>query len=88
MAKKEPAAKKGKTGDKKKEAEKKKEEGKYDVSSITLDGEDKDKVPVYNTCEDARKKIRTHSKHVGYIGAAFCRTLSTMFIAEPTKVSK
>lgn len=77
VPKKEPEKKKAKTATNAKEKEKerekkKKEEEKYDVSDIALEGEDKDEVPIYDTCDYVRKKIHARSRHVGYTGAAFC----------------
>ncbi|KAL9110773.1 MAG: hypothetical protein Q9227_004765 [Pyrenula ochraceoflavens] len=47
-----------------------------DVSSVTLPREDSQKVPVYDTCDDLRRKITKHLQDTGMSNAAFCRTIN------------
>ncbi|KAL4881689.1 hypothetical protein BJY04DRAFT_56378 [Aspergillus karnatakaensis] len=54
-------------------------EAKYDVSGITLEGEDKVAVEVYETCDTIRKMIRKFMKESGMTQAAFCREISKTF---------
>lgn len=49
-----------------------------DVSGITLPGEDNMTVPVFDTCEQARKKLRALMAK-GVTQAALARTLTSMF---------
>ncbi|KAL2839412.1 hypothetical protein BJY01DRAFT_28361 [Aspergillus pseudoustus] len=51
-------------------------EGKYDVSAITLEGEEEGDVPVYDTCDEIRKKIRACLRDSGITKTAFCREIS------------
>lgn len=46
-----------------------------DVSEIQLDHEETDEVPVYDTCDEIRKKINAHLKTPGLTQAQFCRDL-------------
>ncbi|KAJ9196359.1 hypothetical protein DTO164E3_5908 [Paecilomyces variotii] len=62
--------KKTKTG--KGEAE---EKDKYDVSNIHLDGESEFKVPVFDTCDVVRRKIRHHLRQAGVTQASFLRNI-------------
>ncbi|KAL2783404.1 hypothetical protein BJX66DRAFT_318569 [Aspergillus keveii] len=52
-------------------------EQKYDVSSITLEGEEEGDVPVYDTCDEVRKKIRACLRESGMTKTAFCKLIST-----------
>ncbi|CAN9290451.1 unnamed protein product [Alternaria sp. RS040] len=49
------------------------------IDDIELDGEKDDKVPVFDTCDDVRKKINAHLKKPG----AFLRAASTSFHNPP-----
>ncbi|RDW59764.1 hypothetical protein BP6252_12851 [Coleophoma cylindrospora] len=44
-----------------------------DLASIHLDGEEEDAVPVFETCDEVRKKIRAHLKKPGVTQAGFAR---------------
>lgn len=50
-------------------------EALLDVSGVTLPGEDLGTVPVYETCDGARRKIRDLLKKDGVTQAGFCRAL-------------
>ncbi|KAK8085690.1 hypothetical protein PG997_006961 [Apiospora hydei] len=47
-----------------------------DTGDIKLDGEDEGDVPVYETCDELRKKIRAFLKKDGVTQAALCRAIS------------
>ncbi|KAL4861413.1 hypothetical protein BDV12DRAFT_191096 [Aspergillus spectabilis] len=51
-------------------------EQKYDVSSIHLDGEEEIDVPVFDTCDVVRQKIRAFLRDSGMTKSAFCREIS------------
>ncbi|OJJ58818.1 hypothetical protein ASPSYDRAFT_31454 [Aspergillus sydowii CBS 593.65] len=74
---KEPAKKKSKaeaaSGKKAKEAV---FAAKYDVSSVSLPGEAQGEVPVYDTCDEIRKKIKAVLRDPNMTRAAFCREIS------------
>ncbi|KAI1479568.1 hypothetical protein F4774DRAFT_381377 [Daldinia eschscholtzii] len=46
-----------------------------DISKIYLPGEETDSVPVYDSCDEIRKKINAHLKTPGLTNAQFCRDL-------------
>ncbi|KAI1659437.1 hypothetical protein F4813DRAFT_352989 [Daldinia decipiens] len=46
-----------------------------DISNITLPGEETDSVPVYDTCDEVRRKINAHLKTPGLTAAQFCRDI-------------
>ncbi|KAI0382723.1 hypothetical protein F5Y04DRAFT_252197 [Hypomontagnella monticulosa] len=46
-----------------------------DISNIHLDGEETDSVPVYDTCDEIRKKISAHLRTPGLTAAQFCRDI-------------
>ncbi|KAI1375774.1 hypothetical protein F4677DRAFT_100454 [Hypoxylon crocopeplum] len=46
-----------------------------DISSVHLPGEEVDSVPVYDTCDEIRKKISAHLKTPGLTAAQFCRDI-------------
>lgn len=50
-----------------------------DISAITLPGEDTGKVPIYDTCDEVRKKARAHLAKEGTTQAGFVRELSKTF---------
>ncbi|KFY68131.1 hypothetical protein V496_01275 [Pseudogymnoascus sp. VKM F-4515 (FW-2607)] len=52
---------------------------KMDVSSIHLDGEEHEDVPVYDTCDEVRKKIRAFLCQGGVTQAAFLREVAKTF---------
>lgn len=49
--------------------------GVEDVSDIHLEGEEEDKVPVYDTCDEIRKKMAAYLRKEGVTQAAFLRAL-------------
>ncbi|KAH6667321.1 hypothetical protein B0J14DRAFT_567828 [Halenospora varia] len=50
-----------------------------DVSNIHLDGEEYEDVPVYDTCDEVRKKIRAFLCQNGVTQAAFLREVAKTF---------
>ncbi|KAI0851207.1 hypothetical protein F5Y00DRAFT_230576 [Daldinia vernicosa] len=50
-----------------------------DVSNIKLDGEDTQSVPVYDTCDEVRKKIRAFLRKPDISQSAFCRAIAESF---------
>lgn len=46
-----------------------------DISGIYLPGEETDSVPVYDTCDEVRRKINAHLKKDGVTQAQFCRDI-------------
>lgn len=46
-----------------------------DLSDIQLYGEERDAVPIFDTCDEIRKKIAAHLKTPGLTQAQFCRDL-------------
>lgn len=50
-----------------------------DVSNIHLDGEEHENVPVYDTCDGVRKKIRAFLRQDGVTQAAFLREVAKTF---------
>ncbi|KXX73484.1 hypothetical protein MMYC01_209130 [Madurella mycetomatis] len=46
-----------------------------DLSDIELDGEEDDEVPVYDTCDEIRRKITAHLKKPGVTQAQLCRDI-------------
>lgn len=60
--------------------------GKSEVDTnfedIELEGEEDNEVPVYDSCEEIRKKIRAYLKKTGMTQAAFGRELGKMFNPE------
>ncbi|KAK5636269.1 hypothetical protein RRF57_011981 [Xylaria bambusicola] len=59
--------------------------GLPDISGIYLDGEEMDDVPVYDTCDDIRKKINAHLKTPGLTQTQFCRDLYAQLRAPKCK---
>ncbi|KAH8708518.1 hypothetical protein GQ44DRAFT_627815 [Phaeosphaeriaceae sp. PMI808] len=58
-----------------------------DVKDITLDGEEDDAVPVYDTCDEIRRKINAHLKKPGVVQADFLREASASFHKNPAKLT-
>jgi hypothetical protein len=52
---------------------------KMDVSNIHLDGEEHKDVPVYDTCDEVRKKIRAFLCQDGVTQAVFLREIAKTF---------
>lgn len=70
--------KKPKTGPRKNIAEEKASKT-FDTGGMRLDGEDQQAVPVYDTCDEVRKKIRAFLKKPDVTQAAFCRAIGDSF---------
>ena len=62
------------------------EDEKMDVSGIHLDGEESKEVPIYDTCNEIRKKIAAYLRGPGITQAGFLRELGKMY-PEPKKIS-
>lgn len=58
-----------------------------DVSDITLPGEDKLSVPVYDTCDELRKKLRPFLAKDGMTNAAFAREISKTSTSDEINVT-
>jgi len=56
---------------------------KWDTSDIHLDKEEQDAVPVFDTCDDIRKKIKAHMRNDGVTQASLLRHLAEQYILEP-----
>ncbi|KAK7748744.1 hypothetical protein SLS53_000767 [Cytospora paraplurivora] len=65
-------------------------EALLDVSSVYLPGEDAGRVPVYETCDSIRRKIRDILKKDGLTQAGFCRALAqaTPTLEKPPQTSQ
>ena len=62
-----------------------------DLSHIHLDGEEDEKVSIFDTCDDIRKKIKEHLKLPGVTQASLARELSEMMPqtkVQPRQVAK
>ncbi|KAI1433550.1 hypothetical protein GGR50DRAFT_668131 [Xylaria sp. CBS 124048] len=59
--------------------------GLPDISGIHLPGEETDDVPVYESCDEIRKKINAHLKTPGLTQAQFCRDLYAQLNAPKCK---
>ncbi|KAF3059335.1 Glucan endo-1,3-beta-glucosidase BGN13.1 [Daldinia childiae] len=46
-----------------------------DINNVSLPGEETDSVPVYDTCDEVRRKINAHLKTPGLTAAQFCRDI-------------
>lgn len=46
-----------------------------DISAIHLDGEEDDRVPIFDSCDEVRRKINAHLKKPGVTQAQFCRDI-------------
>lgn len=57
------------------------------VEDVELVGEDEDKVAVYDTCDDVRKKINAYLKKPGVTQASFLRGASASFHTVPRKLT-
>lgn len=64
-----PPAKKAKSSD----------TAKFDVSDMLLDGEVQQAVPVYDSCDEVRKKIQAHLREPGVTQAGFGRQIAEAF---------
>ena len=61
------------------------EKEKWDVSGIHLDGEEEENVPVYDTCDDVRRKINAHLREAPTSKAEFLREICKAFPTQPGK---
>lgn len=55
-----------------------------DVSDVTLEGEEEGDVPVFDTCDELRKKIRAFLKRDGATQAGLCRAISALLPGDQT----
>ena len=62
--------------------------GREDISAVHLDGEVNDEVPVYDTCDEIRRKISAHLQKSGVTKAQFCRDLHAQLrsISAPSQI--
>ncbi|KAK4098827.1 hypothetical protein N658DRAFT_560841 [Parathielavia hyrcaniae] len=58
-----------------------------DISDVVLPGEDLDAVPVFDTCDEVRKKINAHLKKPGITKAGFCRDMYAQ-LKGPSRTAK
>lgn len=65
-------------------SEKQKATELLDVSDITLEGEEEGDVPVFDTCDELRKKIRAFLKRDGATQAGLCRAISALLPGDQT----
>ncbi|XXH05949.1 hypothetical protein Hte_012392 [Hypoxylon texense] len=74
-----PAAKAANNNNKspaKKKPKKSEQDGLLDVSGVALDGEETEEVPVYDTCDEVRRKVRAFLRKPDVSQQAFCRAVS------------
>ena len=50
-----------------------------DISDVYLPGEEDNTVPVYETCDEVRRKISAHLRKHGVTQAQFCRDICAQF---------
>ena len=63
----------------KKKVKKDEESRKLDVSGVELEGADDDSVPIYDTCDDIRRKIAAYLREPNVTQAGFLRELAKTF---------
>ncbi|QSZ35241.1 hypothetical protein DSL72_008110 [Monilinia vaccinii-corymbosi] len=63
-------------------------ENKLDVSAIELDGESTTSVPIYDSCDETRKKISAFLRTPGVTQAAFLREIAKTYPEEKNIASK
>ncbi|EXL92856.1 hypothetical protein FOIG_14031 [Fusarium odoratissimum NRRL 54006] len=56
-----------------------------DISEIHLEGEETDVVPIYDGCDEIRRKINAHMKVTSVTQAQFCRDIYAQFNAPTCK---
>ncbi|KAF4949323.1 hypothetical protein FGADI_8978 [Fusarium gaditjirri] len=56
-----------------------------DISDIHLEGEETDEVPIYDDCDEIRRKINIHMKIPSVTQAQFCRDIYAQFKAPTCK---
>ncbi len=59
-----------------------------EVAGIHLDGEESQSVPIYDTCDEIRRKINAHLRKEDVIQASFLRALSAQFPNPKSLTSK
>lgn len=64
---------------KKKKVSRAEEDQKNDVSQVKLDGETSDDVPIYDTCDEVRKKISAYLRQPGVTQAGFLREIAKTY---------
>jgi hypothetical protein len=60
----------------------------FDFSEIHLDGEADVKVPIFDSCDEVRKKINAHMKEPGLTKASFLRDIAKTYPEEKTIQTK
>ncbi|KAM7199266.1 hypothetical protein V8F33_004514 [Rhypophila sp. PSN 637] len=61
--------------------------GAIDISDVHLEGEETDSVPVYDTCDEVRRKINAHLKKPGVTQAQFGRDiLAQLHVNKPSQI--
>ncbi|KAK4216951.1 hypothetical protein QBC37DRAFT_278237, partial [Rhypophila decipiens] len=61
--------------------------GAVDISDVHLEGEETDSVPVYDTCDEVRRKINAHLKKPGVTQAQFGRdVLAQLHANKPSQI--
>ena len=79
-----PRKKKAKAEDAKDAKKNKKDDDKkQDVSDIHLQGEEKGEVPIYDTCDEVRRKINAHLRASSMTQAAFLREIAKCIPGTP-----
>lgn len=66
----------------KKKVKKADEDKKNDVSGIHLDGEEEGEVPIFETCDEVRRKIEAHLRDPNVTQAGFLREIAKTFPEE------
>jgi hypothetical protein len=56
-----------------------------DISDVWLEGQDKDEVAIYMTCDDVRNAIEAHLRTTDATQASFLRSITSMFTNPPQK---
>ena len=56
----------------------------FDVSGVDLPGQDTDSVPIYDTCDDIRKKLSAHLRDTSATQASCLRQLSAQDTNQPS----
>ncbi|KAH7070466.1 hypothetical protein BKA63DRAFT_398569, partial [Paraphoma chrysanthemicola] len=56
------------------------------VQNVVLEGEMEDNVPVFDTCDEIRRKINAHLKKPGVTQAAFLRDIAAQYHTETKKL--
>ncbi|KAF2477042.1 uncharacterized protein BDR25DRAFT_330958 [Lindgomyces ingoldianus] len=59
---------------------------RVDISGIILEGEEQDKVEVYDTCDEVRRKINAHLQKPAVTAAQFLRDIAAQYHKTPKKI--